>query len=122
MRVRWWGPREKPNAVWPRAESLTDLAHWSDALLVAARAVPDNSGLIDRAVLAALGPAGVLVNVSRGFIVDEGALLEGLGNGSIGGAALDVFTQEPPDPEPWRALDNVVLAPHLAGFTRKPAK
>ena len=117
LTVRWHGPREKPEAEFPRAESLLALAEQSDILVIASRAVPDNAGQIDEAVLAALGPQGVLVNVSRGFLIDEAALLAALRSGAIAGAALDVFVQEPVDAAVWRDLPNVVLTPHLAGFT-----
>lgn len=117
LHVRWWGPREKPGTGFERAESLIDLAAQSDILIVSSLAVPENAGQIDAAVLAALGPQGVLVNVSRGFLVDETALLTALRSGGIAGAALDVFAQEPVDPEPWAGLPNVVLSPHLAGYT-----
>jgi len=117
LKVGWYGPREKPGAEFPRAQSLLALAEQSDILVVASRAVPDNAGQIDSAVLAALGPQGVLVNVSRGFLVDEAALLAALKSGAIAGAALDVFAEEPVDAAMWRDLPNVVLTPHLAGFT-----
>ncbi len=119
MEVRWWGPRDKPDAGYVRAESLIELASWSDALFIASLAVPENAGQIDGAVIGALGPAGLLVNVSRGFLIDEPALIDALRRGTIGGAALDVFADEPTDPSLWAGLDNVVLAPHLAGYTRE---
>lgn len=117
LRVRWYGPREKPDVGFCRTESLLALAVQSDILIVSSLAVPENAGQIDAEVLAALGPQGILVNVSRGFLVDEAALLMALRSGGIAGAALDVFVQEPVDPEPWRDLPNVVLSPHLAGYT-----
>jgi len=117
MPVSWWGPRDKPDVGYSRAASLLELASASDVLFVASRAVPANAGQIDRAVLAALGPRGVLVNVARGFLVDEAALLEALRARTIAGAALDVFTHEPPDASVWSRLDNVVLSPHIAGYT-----
>lgn len=119
LSVRWWGPREKPDAGFARASSLAALAADSDILIVTSRATPANAGQIDASILQALGPEGVLVNVSRGFLVDEDALIAALRTGTIGGAALDVFAQEPTDAARWRDLPNVVLAPHLAGFTRE---
>jgi phosphoglycerate dehydrogenase-like enzyme len=118
MQVHWWGPREKPGIQYPRAQSLLDLARQSDILVVTSRSSPANAGQISAKILAALGPAGLLVNVSRGFLVDEAALLQALDSGTIAGAALDVFAQEPPDPEVWRRFNNVVLSPHIAGYTR----
>lgn len=117
LSVRWWGPRAKPGARYPRAESLVALARNSDVLFVASRAVPANAGQIDREVLAALGPHGVLVNVSRGLLVDEPALLDALSTSAIAGAALDVFAEEPTDPHAWSRFDNVLLSPHVAGYT-----
>jgi lactate dehydrogenase-like 2-hydroxyacid dehydrogenase len=73
--------------------------------------------LIDRAVLEALGPEGWLVNVARGSVCDEPALVEALVNGRIRGAALDVFVDEPNVPAALLELDNVVLQPHAASGT-----
>lgn len=119
LSVRWWGPRSKPGARHPRAESLAALARDSDVLFVASRAVAANAGQIDREVLAALGPQGLLVNVSRGLLVDEPALLDALETRTIAGAALDVFAEEPTDPKVWSRFDNVLLSPHVAGYTRE---
>ena len=117
MTVGWWGPREKPAVGYVRAESLVALAHASDVLFVTSRATHANAGRIDREVLSALGPGGLLVNVSRGFLVDEPALIDALEKRAIAGAALDVFLEEPVDAKTWRRFDNVVLTPHIAGFT-----
>ncbi len=117
LRVRWWGPRPKPELRWPRAASLYDLASGSDILVVAARADGGNANMIDSRMLAALGPDGLLVNVARGQLVDEDALIEGLRDGSLGGAALDVFAREPTPAERWRDVPNLLLTPHSAGAT-----
>jgi lactate dehydrogenase-like 2-hydroxyacid dehydrogenase len=119
MKVEWWAPRDKPDAIFPRAESLMALAERSDALFIASRATPENARQIDAAVLQALGPHGILVNVSRGFLVDEDALLAALTSGAVGGAALDVFEQEPVSPARWNGVPGTVLTPHIAGFTRE---
>jgi hydroxypyruvate reductase len=119
LSVRWWGPREKPEAVHARAESLVALARESDILFVASRAVPAAARQIDAAVLGALGTKGLLVNVSRGFLVDEPALLRALETRTIAGAALDVFAHEPPQARLWDRFENVVLSPHVAGYTRE---
>ncbi|MBU2118113.1 MAG: 2-hydroxyacid dehydrogenase, partial [Alphaproteobacteria bacterium] len=112
----WWGPRPK-DAPWPRAESLIDLARTSDVLVVACRADETNRGLISAEVLQALGPDGLLVNVSRGQVVDEDALIAALKSGRLGGAALDVFGTEPTDAARWAELPNTVLTPHTGGAT-----
>jgi lactate dehydrogenase-like 2-hydroxyacid dehydrogenase len=116
MSVSWWGPRDKA-APWPRAASLVDLAKASDILVVACRADDDNKGLISREVVEALGPDGLLVNVARGRLVDEDALIAALKSGRLGGAALDVFEPEPTDPARWADLPDVVLTPHTGGAT-----
>ncbi|MFL5296302.1 MAG: 2-hydroxyacid dehydrogenase [Phenylobacterium sp.] len=114
MRVRWWGPREK-DAPWPRADSLLDLARDSDVLVVCCRAEPSNRGVISAEVIEALGPGGVLVNVARGSLVDEDALIDALNAGRLWRAALDVFAQEPTPSARWAATPNAVLTPHTAG-------
>jgi lactate dehydrogenase-like 2-hydroxyacid dehydrogenase len=93
------------------------LAAACDTLIVTAAASAATRGLVDRAVLDALGPDGVLVNVARGSIVNEPELIAALRDGRIGGAALDVFADEPNVPPELRALDNVVLTPHVASAT-----
>ncbi|KQS03720.1 hypothetical protein ASG11_05240 [Sphingomonas sp. Leaf357] len=115
--IAWWGPRAKPDARWPRAASLIDLAQTSDVLIVAVRADADSHDLIDAGVIAALGPGGYLVNVSRGFVVDEDALIEALRHRRLAGAGLDVFAQEPTGPARWAGIEGVVLSPHIAGWT-----
>jgi len=117
MKIRWWGPRPKPEAPWPRAESLLELARDSDILAVCVRADDSNRGLISREVIEALGPQGLLVNVSRGQVVDEDALILALKDGRLGQAALDVFQQEPTPAGRWLDVPNTVLTPHTAGAT-----
>jgi lactate dehydrogenase-like 2-hydroxyacid dehydrogenase len=116
MAVRWWGPREK-TAAWPRAASLVELARDSDILVVACKADDDNRGLVSREVIEALGPQGLLVNVARGQLVDEDALIAALRDGRLGQAALDVFEQEPTDAARWAEVPNTVLTPHTGGAT-----
>lgn len=116
MPVRWWGPREKESP-WPRAETLLQLARDSDILVVACKADDGNVGLISREVIEALGPAGLLVNVARGQLVDETALIDALHGGRLGQAALDVFEVEPVDAARWANVPNTVLTPHTAGAT-----
>ncbi|MCZ4313094.1 2-hydroxyacid dehydrogenase [Comamonadaceae bacterium G21597-S1] len=99
--------------------SVRELAEWADGLVVACPGGDATRHLVDAAVLDALGPHGVLVNVARGSVVDEPALAAALAAGRLGGAALDVFDQEPGIPAALAGLDNVVLTPHLAGSTRE---
>jgi lactate dehydrogenase-like 2-hydroxyacid dehydrogenase len=121
LEIAWWGPREKPDAPWPRRESLRALAEASDILVVACKASPQTTGLITREIIEAVGPGGLLVNVSRGQVVDEEAVIEALKSGALGMAALDVFMQEPTPPERWADAPNVVLTPHTAGATTAAA-
>ena len=116
MAVSWWGPRSH-EADWPRAESLLALARASDILVVACKADETNIGLISREILEALGPDGLLVNVSRGQVVDEDALIAALKSGTLGQAALDVFITEPTDPARWADVPNALLTPHTGGAT-----
>jgi len=116
MAVSWWGPRPH-DAEWPRAEALLALAKASDILVVACKADETNIGLISREILDALGPDGLLVNVSRGQVVDEDALIAALKSGALGQAALDVFVTEPTDPARWADVPNALLTPHTGGAT-----
>ncbi len=100
-----------------RSASLLALAAASDYLLVCAPGGAATRHVIDAEVLAALGPQGTLVNIARGSLVDEAALLAALSNGTLGAAALDVFATEPNVPHPLRAMKNVVLTPHVASLT-----
>jgi lactate dehydrogenase-like 2-hydroxyacid dehydrogenase len=119
MQIAWWGPSPKPDAGWPRAESLVALAEQSDILVVAARAYGGNVGLISAEVIDALGPHGLLVNVARGQLVDEDALIAALQDGRLGGAALDVYATEPTPADRWADVPNTVLTPHTAGATQQ---
>ena len=116
MAVKWWGPRDK-DSVWERADSLLDLARDSDILVIACKADDSNVGLVSREVIEALGPGGLLVNVARGQLVDEEALIAALRDGRLGQAALDVFEAEPTDAARWAGVPNTVLTPHTGGAT-----
>ncbi len=105
---------DSPYAYFPDAQAL---AREVDFLLVITPGGAATRGLIDAKVLAALGPKGYLVNIARGSVVDQPALLHALATGVIAGAALDVFAEEPNVPAELRALDNVVLTPHMASGT-----
>ncbi len=117
MSVSWWGPREKPDAPWPRATGLKALAAASDIVVVACRATAESRGLISADIIDAVGAEGLLVNVSRGQVVDEDALISALKAGRLGAAALDVYAREPTPPERWADVPNTVLTPHTAGAT-----
>lgn len=102
--------------------SLVELARWADFLVVASAGGAQSRGLISAQVLDALGPEGFLVNISRGTVVDEQALVRALAEKRIAGAGLDVFEDEPNVPPALMALDNVVLLPHVASATRETRK
>ena len=96
-----------------QVESLHDLMAHSDIIVVTVPGGGANTALIDAAALAAMKPTGIFVNIARGDVVDEPALIKALEDGQIAGAGLDVFAKEPLVPDAFRALDNVVLLPHL---------
>jgi lactate dehydrogenase-like 2-hydroxyacid dehydrogenase len=93
------------------------LAESVDVLVVATVGGPGTKHLVSRAVLEALGPYGYVINIARGSVVDQDALVELLVAGRLAGAGLDVFTDEPYVPTELCGLDNVVLLPHIGGAT-----
>jgi len=99
--------------------SVVELARWADFLVLTCVGSPDTYHLISHDALEALGPEAFLINVSRGSVVDEDALIAALQAKRIAGAALDVFAHEPHVPEALRNLPNVVLAPHIASGTEE---
>lgn len=98
---------------------LNELAAWADFLVIACPGGPATKHLVSGKVLDALGKDGVLVNIARGSVVDEAALVEALAQGRIAGAGLDVYENEPQVPQALLEMDNVVLMSHIAGFTRE---
>lgn len=117
MDVAWTGPRAKPEQPWPFIADIRALAERSDVLILATPGGAGTDRMVDAGVLAALGPRGVLVNIARGSVVDEEALIVALQDGTIAAAGLDVFAREPALDTRFLALDNVVLAPHSASLT-----
>jgi len=111
----------KPNAALPYTyeASLAALASWCDFLVVASAGGAETKHLISRDILQALGPRGFLINISRGSVIDELALIEALEQNQIAGAGLDVYDDEPNIPERLLALNNAVLLPHLASATHE---
>jgi hydroxypyruvate reductase len=97
--------------------SLVELAKNSDFLIVIIPSTPQTQKIVNKEVIEALGPTGILVNVARGAVVDEDALVEALKSGKLGGAGLDVFVNEPRVPEVLFGMDNVVLEPHVGSGT-----
>ena len=117
MEVRYYQPRAIASVPEPRAESLLQLAAGSDYLVVAAPGGPATHHAVNADVLKALGPQGTLVNIARGSLVDQDALIAALRDCTLGMAALDVYADEPRVPPALRELDNVVLTPHIGSLT-----
>lgn len=119
MAVRYHSRRPVADVPLLHELSLLELAAWCDCLLVIVAGGAGTRHLINAPVLDALGPRGFLVNVSRGSVIDEPALVQALVNKRIAGAGLDVFENEPQVPADLLALDNVVLLPHIASATQE---
>jgi hydroxypyruvate reductase len=97
--------------------SLEQLADWCSVLMIAVRAGSDTNGIVNADILRRLGGDGYVVNISRGSVIDQDALIAALSDQTIAGAGLDVFTKEPHPPDALTALPNVVLTPHIGGHT-----
>lgn len=117
MQVSYTGPRQKPDVPFTFVPNLTDLASKVDILALTCPATPETNKLIDAKVLSALGPEGYLINISRGSVVDEEALITALESDAIAGAGLDVYDNEPNIDERFMTLENAVLQPHVAAVT-----
>lgn len=97
--------------------SLAALAEWADILMVAVRAGAETRHAVDAGILRKLGAAGTVVNISRGSVIDQSALVAALESGVIAAAGLDVYEKEPHAPDALTRLPNVVLTPHIGGHT-----
>lgn len=117
--VRWTGPRRKPEVSQPYEGDLLALARWADILAIAARGDKTTERIVDARVIEALGADGFLINVSRGSVVDEDALIAALKSGKLAGAGLDVFAEEPTPASRWADVPNTTLLPHLGGGARE---
>ena len=117
MSIAYTARSAKPALAYAFHATPRELAAVSDFLVVITPGGAATRKLIDSEVLRALGPDGYLINVARGSVVDEAALIAALQQGTIAGAGLDVFENEPQVPEALRALDNVVLVPHIGSAT-----
>ena len=107
-------PRDVPYRYY---DDLAEMAAACEVLFVVTPGGADTRGIVNHSVLDALGPEGLLVNVSRGSVVDEPALVAALQDGSLGAAGLDVFAEEPHVPEALFTMPNVVLTPHIGSAT-----
>jgi hydroxypyruvate reductase len=117
MTIAYTARRARPDLPYTFIDDVVTLARESDFLVVITPGGAATRKLVDADVFAALGPQGYVINVARGSVVDEAALIAALANGTIAGAALDVFEDEPQVPEALLALDNVVVVPHIGSAT-----
>lgn len=114
--IAYTNPRPKDVSYAYHPDALS-LARCSEVLILTCPATAATRHLADATVIEALGPQGFLINVARGSIVDEAALIAALCSGRLGGAALDVYEDEPNVPQALRQCPNVVLTPHMASAT-----
>ena len=119
MEVAYHGRQRQPDVAYRYHAELEDLARAADFLVLSLPGGPATDKLVDARILAALGPHGYLINIARGSVVDEPALVAALQAGSLGGAGLDVFAEEPEVPAALLTLENVVLTPHLGSGTHE---
>jgi lactate dehydrogenase-like 2-hydroxyacid dehydrogenase len=117
MTIAYTARNARPQLPYAYVPTVRELAAQVDFLVVIAPGGAATHRMIDAGVLKALGPDGYVVNVARGSLIDEAALIEALASGTIAGAALDVFEAEPNVPEALRLADNVVLTPHIGSAT-----
>jgi len=119
MDIRYHNRHALTDVPYSYEPTLPGLARWADFLVVVSAGGESTRNLVSTEVLDALGPQGFLVNVSRGSVVDEAALVAALQTGRIAGAGLDVYQDEPNVPPALLTLDNVVLLPHVASATNE---
>jgi lactate dehydrogenase-like 2-hydroxyacid dehydrogenase len=118
MEIAYHG-RSKQDVPYRYYADLVEMARDSDYLVAICPGGPATDKIVNRAVLDALGPEGVFINVARGSVVDEPALVAALQEGRLGGAGLDVFAEEPKVPEALLKMEQVVLQPHAASATHE---
>ena len=119
MEVRYHSRRQRTESPYTYEASLVELARWSDFLVIATVGGPSTHHLVSREVLQALGPKGIVVNIARGTVIDEQALVELLEQGLVGGAGLDVFEHEPKVPQAFTQSDQALLLPHIGSATNE---
>lgn len=117
--ISYHNRKKAPGVPYEYASSPVELARNADVLIVAAAGGPESVHVVDHDVIEALGPNGYLINIARGSVVDEQALVAALLAGRLGGAGLDVFADEPKVPQDLLSMDNVVLFPHLGSGTNE---
>lgn len=117
MEIGYHSRTRHPDIGYRWFDDLLSLAAWSDFLVVSAPGGKDTYHIINRDILHALGPDGVVVNVARGTLVDTNAVADALRDGKIWAAALDVYENEPTPPAPLLAFENAILTPHIGGIS-----
>lgn len=122
MQVSYYGPRKKPEYDYPYYNDIQKIARDNDFLILCCPGGEATHNLIDANVLDALGSEGILINIARGSVVDEPALIHALENKIIRAAGLDVFPNEPHVNEALISMDNVVLLPHIGSATIETRK
>ncbi|MBC01314.1 MAG: 2-hydroxyacid dehydrogenase [Rhodobacteraceae bacterium] len=118
LEVRYHGRTQRTDVDYPYHDTLEGLARACDTLMVVAPGGEATRGIVDRRVLTALGPEGIVVNVGRGTVIDEPALVAALQDGTILSAGLDVFEKEPKVPQALKDMEHVVLLPHVGSASR----
>ncbi len=119
MAIGYHNRRARTDVAFRHFASLAALAEWCDALMISVRASPATRHAVDASILAALGVDGHVVNIARGSVIDEAALVDALQRGVIAGAGLDVFEHEPDVPAALVADPRVVALPHIGGASRE---
>ena len=119
MHIAYYNPRPKTDLAYTCHDDPEALARAADFLVLTLPGGASTHHIVNERLLTALGPDGYLINIARGSVVDQAALIAALVSGKIAGAALDVFEDEPHVPAELIALDNVVLTPHLASGTHE---
>ena len=122
MRIVYHGRKPQADVSHKYYAKLVDMARDCDVLMVICPGGAATRHMVNAEVLKALGPEGTLINVARGSVVDEQALVKALADGSLGAAGLDVFESEPKVPEALFGMDQVVLQPHLGSATHDTRK
>jgi lactate dehydrogenase-like 2-hydroxyacid dehydrogenase len=117
VEISYFGPRKKADIPYRYYDNLVAMAKDVDILMIACPGGKETEGLVNQAVIDALGPKGYVVNIARGSVVVEPALVKALVDGKLAGAGLDVFADEPNVPEALWKLDSVTLAPHVGSAT-----
>lgn len=119
MQIAYYGPRKKADLPWRYYDNLVAMAKDVDVLMISCPGGKETNQIVNAAVIEALGPEGYIVNIARGSVVEEPALVKALVEKKIAGAGLDVFADEPNVPEALFKLDTVALAPHIGSGTHE---